>query len=129
MCIFCKIIDNEIPSYVVYENDSFKAILDINPTTMGHTLVIPKSHSDNFSETSDEVLGKLLLFSKEVVTKLQVLGFDNYNLLINNGRLAGQTMMHLHLHIIPIYKLADNVVTFKECDCNPEDVLKRIIQK
>ena len=107
-CVFCKIINGEIPSFTVYEDDDFKAILDLSPATKGHTLVIPKEHSENLLDLSENKAKKLLVVAKKIVNGLKsVLNFSNYNIIQNNGRLAGQTVEHFHLHIIPRYSVEE----------------------
>lgn len=105
-CIFCKILNNEIPSFTVYEDEDFKAILDIAPATKGHVLIIPKEHSENIFELSNDKAEKLFLVAKKITTALKnILNVSNFNLIQNNGRIAGQTVNHFHLHIIPRYSL------------------------
>ncbi len=107
-CIFCKIINGEIPSFTVYEDDDFKAILDLSPATKGHTLVIPKEHSITLLDLSKDRAEKLLEITKKIVNGLKsVLNFSNYNIIQNNGKLAGQTVEHFHLHIIPRYSVEE----------------------
>lgn len=105
-CIFCKIINNEIPSFTVYEDEDFKAILDLSPATKGHVLIIPKEDAKTLLDLSDEKCSKILIVAKKIATALkEVLGFTSYNLIQNNGRIAGQTVDHFHLHIIPRYSI------------------------
>ena len=103
-CIFCKIIKGEIPCHKVYEDSEFLAFLDISPVKPGHTLVIPKEHFENFSETSNEVLAKMMAVidkvSKAIIKAADAKGF---NLMLNNGKVAGQIIDHTHFHIIPRY--------------------------
>ena len=104
-CIFCKIAAGEIPSATVYEDDDFRAILDLGPAAKGHTLVIPKSHSDNLLSVEPDTAAKALkVISKTANAIKEALGCDGINVVQNNGEAAGQTVMHLHLHIIPRYK-------------------------
>ena len=104
-CIFCKIAAGEIPSATVYEDDDFRAILDLGPAAKGHTLVIPKSHSDNLlSVEPDTAATALKVISKTANAIKEALGCDGINVVQNNGEAAGQTVMHLHFHIIPRYK-------------------------
>ena len=103
-CIFCAIAANEIPSFKVYEDDLVLAYLDINPFTKGHTLVIPKAHSANMLETSDETLAAVIARVKKVAAHVKAaLPCDGFNILQNNGEAAGQTVHHLHFHIVPRY--------------------------
>ena len=107
-CIFCKIINGEVPGFTVYEDDDFKAILDLSPATKGHTLVIPKEHSITLLDLSKDRAEKLLEVTKKIVNGLKsVLNFSNYNIIQNNGKLAGQTVEHFHLHIIPRYSVEE----------------------
>ncbi len=105
MCLFCKIINNEIPSFKVFENDSVLAFLDISQETKGHTLVLPKKHIENIFELDVET-SKILSESILVVINLlkEKLHFSNINILNNSGLLAGQTVNHLHIHLIPQYE-------------------------
>ena len=104
-CIFCKIANGEIPSATVYEDDDFRAILDLGPAAKGHTLVIPKSHSDNLLSVEPDTAAKALkVISKTANAIKEALGCDGINVVQNNGEAAGQTVMHLHFHIIPRYK-------------------------
>ena len=103
-CVFCAIAANEIPSFKVYEDDLVLAYLDINPFSKGHTLVIPKEHSSGLLDTSDETLAALVARVKKVASHLKVaLPCDGFNILQNNGEAAGQTVMHIHFHIVPRY--------------------------
>ena len=105
-CIFCKIIKKEIPSKKVFEDDDFLAILDVAPATKGHILILPKEHAANLNELSDDKAGKILILAKKIVNAMmKVLDFNNYNIIQNNGKIAGQTVGHYHLHIIPRYSI------------------------
>ncbi len=114
MCIFCKIVNGEIPSYKVYEDPLFIAILDINQATKGHTLLIPKKHfPDLFAleEKEQKQLGLAITsLSKQIK---QAFDIENMNILNNNGVLAGQTVQHFHVHLIPRYTHNDVEITFK----------------
>ncbi|MBO5751700.1 MAG: HIT family protein [Kiritimatiellae bacterium] len=101
-CIFCAIAAGKIPSFKVYEDDQVLAYLDINPFSKGHTLVIPKVHSAGLLDTSDEILSMLVQRVKKVAAHLKSkLGCDGFNILQNNGEAAGQTVGHIHFHIVP----------------------------
>ena len=103
-CIFCAIAAGEIPSFKVYEDDLVVAYLDINPFTEGHTLVIPKAHSEGLLDTSDATLADVLARVKKVAAHLKAaLPCDGFNILQNNGEAAGQTVRHVHFHIVPRY--------------------------
>ena len=103
-CVFCGIAEGEIPSFKVYEDDLVLAYLDINPFSKGHTLVIPKAHTTGLLDTPDETLAAVIARVKKVAAHLkQALLCDGFNILQNNGVAAGQTVMHVHFHIVPRY--------------------------
>lgn len=108
-CIFCKIAAGEIPSRKIYEDKDLIAIMDLSPTSKGHSLIIPKEHYTNIYDIDEEIAGKVMKNAKKLATKMTVaLNCDGFNLLQNNGETAGQTMFHFHMHLIPRYKDADN---------------------
>jgi histidine triad (HIT) family protein len=102
MCVFCKIIAGEIPSRKIYEDEATLAFLDIEPDYVGHTLVIPKRHCENVLDCDTENLSHVIktvqLVAKHYVNNC---GFDGIDLLNANGSAAGQTVSHLHFHMIP----------------------------
>ena len=101
-CVFCGIAEGEIPSFKVYEDEQVLAYLDINPFAKGHTLVIPKAHTKGLLDTDDEVLADLIVKVKKIAAHVAfALGADGFNILQNNGDAAGQTVRHVHFHIIP----------------------------
>ena len=101
-CIFCKIIAGEIPSATVYEDDDFKVIMDIFPAAKGHTIILPKKHSANLFELDDDTATKALIVARKVATAMQAeLNCEGINLLQNNGEVAGQSVFHFHIHLIP----------------------------
>jgi len=101
-CIFCKIVDGEIPSSKIYEDGEVLAFLDIHPVNPGHVLVIPKAHYENFISSPDEISGKLLAVAKKIGLAVMVATQSSgFNLSTANGAAAGQEVMHLHFHIIP----------------------------
>lgn len=103
-CIFCAIVAGEIPSFKIYEDEFVLAYLDINPFSEGHTLVVPKAHSCGLIDTSDETLAMVIARVKRVAAHLKsALPCDGFNVLQNNGEAAGQTVNHLHFHIVPRY--------------------------
>ena len=104
-CIFCKIAAGDIPSATLYEDEDFRVILDIEPASKGHALILPKEHYANLYELDDELASKALVLAKKMITKLtDILGCDGYNVVQNNGPAAGQTVFHFHMHLIPRYK-------------------------
>jgi len=101
-CIFCKIIAGEIPSRKIFENDSVFAILDINPVSRGHLLVIAKKHTETLSEMEEEGIAPLFSAVRRLGRAVQkVTGADGFNVIVNNGPAAGQVIPHTHVHVIP----------------------------
>lgn len=108
-CIFCKIVNGDIPSSVVYEDEDFKAIMDISPASRGHVIILTKKHFDNLFELEDNVAGRVLIVAGRIAAAMkEELSCDGINLLQNNGEAAGQTVFHIHFHLIPRYE-GDNV--------------------
>lgn len=129
MCIFCKIVNGEIPSKKVYEDDDVLAILDISQATVGHTLVMPKKHYANILEIPNNEYQKVMLKVKEIANKLNTkLNPKGINVLNNCGEAAGQTVMHYHVHILPRYNDNDIKLEFTDhsSNVNLDDILKEI---
>jgi len=103
-CIFCRIAAGEIPSATVYEDDGFRAILDLGPAAKGHMLILPKDHYADVTELPEECAGPVLMLGKKLgMAAMKGLGATGFNLVQNNGASAGQTVRHFHLHVIPRY--------------------------
>lgn len=130
MCVFCEIVKGNIPSYKVYEDDVCIAILDISQATIGHTLVIPKKHFKNIFELDEETAMKLFKVVTNLSKKIsKALNVDNMNILNNNGTLAGQSVDHFHIHIIPRYEKDNLEIKFSSNKLSPEefnDLLNKI---
>lgn len=104
-CIFCKIANGEIPSATLYEDEEFRVILDLGPASKGHALILPKAHAANIYELSDETAGHAMILAKHMASKLtEALKCDGFNIVQNNGEIAGQTVFHFHMHLIPRYQ-------------------------
>ena len=104
-CIFCKLANGVFPTNFIYEDEDFKVILDANPATKGHSLILPKKHFKNLLDADEEILKKALPLAKKLSNKLiEVLKCDGVNVLQNNNKAAGQVVFHLHVHLIPRYK-------------------------
>lgn len=115
-CIFCKIINDDIPCYKVYEDDLVLAFLDVNPKANGHTLIVPKEHTLDVNSIDNNTLLHIIDVSKKISKILEEkLGIKGYSLVQNNGVL--QEVKHFHLHVIPN---EDNELI------NVEDVYKKI---
>lgn len=107
-CLFCKIINKEIPATIIYEDTEFIAFLDKFPTTYGHVLILPKTHIENIFHMDEETSGKLFALATKISKHIKpILGFDHMNILQNNGTLAGQTIFHFHIHLLPRYEPND----------------------
>lgn len=104
-CIFCKIANGDIPSKTLYEDEEFRVILDLSPATKGHALILPKSHFKNLYELPEETAGKVMKLAKKMATTMtEKLGCDGFNVVQNNNEVAGQTVFHFHMHLIPRYE-------------------------
>ena len=111
-CIFCKIIAGEIPSSTVYEDEDFKAILDVNPASRGHVIILPKNHAPNLFELPDEEASKVMIVAKKIAKAVKAAyNCDGVNILQNNGEAAGQTVFHLHVHVIPRFTGDTDTIT------------------
>ncbi|MFC4403179.1 HIT family protein [Gracilibacillus xinjiangensis] len=107
-CIFCKIIEGEIPSAKVYEDNDVYAFLDISQVTKGHTLIVPKTHTKDIYETNEEIAAKLFSRVPKVANAIKKAFQPNgINILNNNEAAAGQSVFHLHIHLIPRYGKED----------------------
>ena len=126
-CIFCKIINGEIPCMKVYEDDIVLAYLDINPDSDGHTLIIPKEHYKDINDIPEDTLLHIYKTSKKIMKLLEEkLGCDGFSLLQNNGNV--QEVKHYHLHIKPSYenKKSCELIKHDNLISNPEDIYKKI---
>ncbi|MDD3154452.1 MAG: HIT family protein [Victivallaceae bacterium] len=101
-CVFCKIIQGEIPTVKLYEDDLVLAFLDIGPINKGHVLVIPKEHHDGAATIPEATAGRMFRVAARLgVAAKRALGYDAFNLHLANGSAAGQVVMHAHLHMVP----------------------------
>ena len=125
MCVFCKIINGEIPSFKIYETEDLVAFLDISQATKGHTLIVPKKHFDNLLSLDEETLKKISVAQKEVANILsKKLGTTAFNFVNNCGATAGQSVMHVHFHVIPRYEDDDFKMHIVEHEPNFADLAK-----
>lgn len=124
-CIFCKIISGEVPSYKIYEDDFCLAFLDISNDVYGHTLVVPKKHYDTMMTCDNTTLARVIETCKKVGNYyVKEKGFEGFNILNNTGKVAGQSVQHVHYHILP-RKENDGYKVFNElpdCGANIEEV-------
>lgn len=126
MCLFCKIVNHDIPAKIIYENDYVIGILDISQTTKGHTLIIPKMHVENILECPTDVLSKVFNAVSLVGNHLlKTLDAKGMNVLSNVNEIAGQTIMHFHVHLIPRYGVDDGfVVEMRQSDLEATEELE-----
>lgn len=114
MGIFKKIINREIPAHIVYEDDKVIAFLDILQATKGHTLVVPKEFYENIFDIDENTLAHLIKVTKKLATIIKdVFKAEGVNLVNNNGKVAGQSVFHYHMHIVPRYKEDSFLITFQ----------------
>ena len=101
-CIFCKIVNKQIPSDTIYEDEDFKVIMDISPAAKGHAILLAKKHYENLFELEDVIGAKALPVVRKVAQAMkEELCFEGLNILQNNGEAAGQAVSHFHIHLIP----------------------------
>jgi histidine triad (HIT) family protein len=101
-CVFCKIVAGELPSYRVYEDDRHVAFLDINPFSMGHTLVCPKRHGETLWDMDEHEIAEVFtVVSKVSMGVVSAMGADGFRVMQNNGEAANQAVAHIHVHVIP----------------------------
>ncbi len=129
-CLFCKIVNKEIPSEIVYEDDQTLAFLDIFPRAAGHAVVVPKSHSATVLDLPDDLAGPVLLTVKRVTDILnKSLKPEGFTIGINHGRVSGQVVEHLHIHIIPRYAGDGGGSIHGVVNNPPKESLQEIINK
>lgn len=128
-CIFCKLANGVFETNTLFENEDFRVIFDASPATKGHVLIIPKEHYANVFEIPEDLAGKAYMLAKKVAKVLvEVTGCDGVNILQNNGEVAGQTVFHFHMHVIPRYKDGSKIITWPQNDVNQDEV-DEIIKK
>ena len=104
-CIFCKLANGVIPTNSIYEDENFNVILDMSPATKGHALILPKEHYKNLYELPEDTAADVMKLAKKMAAKMtEKLNADGFNLVQNNNEVAGQTVFHFHMHLIPRYE-------------------------
>ena len=105
-CVFCAIVAGEAPAVRIHEDDDLLAILDIRPFTRGHTLVIPKTHSVDLTDTAPDTVAAMAALGQRIARAARRSGLhaDGNNIAINDGKAAFQTVFHIHFHIVPRYE-------------------------
>lgn len=132
-CIFCKIVKGDIPSKKVYEDKDTVAFLDINPANPGHTLVVPKKHSEDITKSEDDDIAKAMHVVKDITAKLKErMNAIGVNVLQNNGKAAGQLVAHTHFHVIPRYPNDVVVISYQRVhlqDSELEEIRKKLAEE
>lgn len=124
-CIFCKIANGEIPSKTLYEDEEFRVILDLGPAAKGHALILPKNHYANLYELPEDAAANAMVLAKKMAAKItDRLHCDGFNLVQNNGEVAGQTVFHFHMHLIPRYKDDGQIIGWKPGEPSAEELEK-----
>jgi len=118
MCLFCKIVNKEIPANIVLENENFLAFHDINPKAPVHVLAIPKLHVESFNEVTGKTMAGMTAFIQELVQELKI-EKSGYRVITNVGEDGGQEVKHLHFHVLGGAKLKWEHFS----DADPKDYL------
>lgn len=131
-CIFCMIASHTIEGKVIYEDDVCMAFLDLSQATDGHTLVIPKNHFDNVLEVDEKTLSHMMSVTQKVARMLQEkLGAKGFNMITNMNEVAGQSVKHFHIHIIPRYQETEGFnpqYTDRSEEVDLDAIYKRIVE-
>ena len=124
-CIFCKLANGDIPTNTIYEDADFRVILDASPATKGHALILPKNHYADLYEIDEDVAADAMKLAKKLAIHMtDVLKCDGFNLVQNNHEVAGQTVFHFHMHLIPRYLNAKNndILNWSHETFSPEEM-------
>ena len=122
-CIFCKIAGGEIPSSTVYEDEDFRVILDLGPATKGHALILPKNHFDDIYSMDDATAAHVFQVAVKVAKAMkETLGCEGLNIVQNNGEIAGQTVFHFHMHLIPRYEGDNQHILWKPTEVTQDEL-------
>ena len=120
-CIFCKLSNGDIPTNALYEDDVVKVIFDLNPASKGHVLILPKNHFDDIYSMDDATAAHVFQVAVKVAKAMkETLGCEGLNIVQNNGEVAGQTVFHFHMHLIPRYNGDQAGITWKPGELKDE---------
>ena len=129
MCIFCELANGRIPTNKIYEDDICTAFLDISQATYGHCLVVPKQHFEDIFSLDEEIGKHLFKVAVTLAKRMKErLNLEGINILNNNGEVAGQTVKHYHIHLLPRYKNDDLIIEFKSNKLTDEQ-FKELVEK
>ena len=102
MCVFCSIVSGEIPAHKIYEDETTLAFLEIDPSSAGHAMVIPKKHVEDFMDLNEKLMASIMGTVQKVAKMIKkALGADNFTIGINSGKIVGRHVEHVHVHVIP----------------------------
>ena len=122
-CIFCKLANGIIPTNSIYEDENFNVILDAGPATKGHALILPKEHYRNIYELPEETAAEVFKLAKRLAVKMtEKLSADGFNIVQNNEEVAGQSVFHFHMHLIPRYKEDGQHILWKPTEPTQEEL-------
>ncbi len=128
-CVFCKIVRHQLPAQILFENEKVISILDINPIHYGHALVIPKLHCTDFLHIPESDLHDVLHVTQIVARAIvNTLNLEGYNIFSNNGKIAGQSVFHFHMHVTPRYP-DDNIQFVLELKSYTANTMKEYADK
>lgn len=123
-CIFCKLANGIIPTNSIYEDEKFNVILDMSPATKGHALILPKDHYKNLYELPSDTAAEVMKLAKKMAVEMtEKLGADGFNLVQNNNEVAGQTVFHFHMHLIPRYSDDAQKIAWNPTSPTPEELV------
>jgi len=122
-CIFCKLANGVFSTNSIYEDENFNVILDLGPATKGHALILPKEHYKNIYELPEDTAAKAFVLAKKLATEMtEKLGADGFNIVQNNNEVAGQTVFHFHMHLIPRYEGDGQHISWNPLSPSPEEL-------
>ena len=125
-CIFCKLANGEIPTNTIYEDEDFNVFLDASPATKGHALIVPKKHYQDIYDLDEKTAAQIFPLAKKLAVHMtEVLGCDGFNIIQNNHEIAGQSVFHFHMHLIPRYEGDQVGLTWKPGELTDE--MKEVI--
>jgi diadenosine tetraphosphate (Ap4A) HIT family hydrolase len=128
-CIFCKIVQKQAPSSVVYEDSQVLAFMDIRPVSEGHTLIIPKPHYESIFDTPDDLLAQTHKVTKKIAIAVKTaVKADGISIIQQNGAAAGQEVFHLHVHVIPRFE-GRKMPRFEELGIADRETLDALAEK
>ena len=122
-CIFCKLSNGDIPTNALYEDDVVKVIFDLNPASKGHVLILPKNHFDDIYSMDDATAAHVFQVAVKVAKAMkETLGCEGLNIVQNNGEIAGQTVFHFHMHLIPRYEGDNQHILWKPTEVTQDEL-------